>query len=193
MSTLEASMRDIKVPLRAIALAVLAAGILGAAVAPEERPPSTADEEALRRAGVATDGPALLKYLENLTVTASNRDKIKDLVRKLGDDSFDEREKAQGQLIALGAISVPFLKDAVNDKDLEVVRRAGHALKEIQNNAVGSHPVAASRLIAQKKPPARCRCCSPFCRARRMKSSPTRCATRSPLSASRTASPTRRW
>lgn len=144
-------MRDIRLPLRAIALALLVTGILGA-VAPEDPGTTTADEDALRRVGVATDGPALLKYLENLTVTASSRDKIKELIKKLGDDTFDEREKAQAQLIALGTVSVPFLKEAANDKDLEVVRRADHALKEIQNNAVGSHPVAASRLVAQKKP-----------------------------------------
>jgi hypothetical protein len=143
-------MPDVRLSFRPVALALLIAGIVQAAAAPEDR--SAADEDALRGAGVATDGPALLKYLENLTITASNRDKIKDLVKKLGDDAFEEREKAQAQLIALGSVSVPFLKEASNDKDLEVVRRAGHALKEIQNNAVGSHPVAAARLIARKKP-----------------------------------------
>lgn len=144
-------MPGLNTPLRVVALVLLLAGLLHAAATPEERP-NPADEESLRQAGVPTDGPALLKYVENLTVTASDLTKIKDLCRKLGDESFDEREKATARLIALGSVALPALKDASNDKDLEVVRRADLCIKEIQTNAVRSHPVAAVRLIAQKKP-----------------------------------------
>jgi hypothetical protein len=144
-------MPDVRLPLRAVALVLLSVGILYSAATPEDDR-NNADEQSLRSAGVATDGPGLLKYLENLTVTASNRDKIKELVKKLGDNSYDEREKAQARLIALGAVSVPFLKEAANDPDLEVTRRADQALKEIQNNAVSSNPAGACRLIARKKP-----------------------------------------
>src|SRR5947209_5868174 len=114
--------------------------------------PTRVDEDILRRENINTDGPALLKYIENLTVTAGDRGRIKDLIQKLGDDSFDEREKATERLSALGSVAIPFLKEATKNPDLEVVRRAEHCLKQIQTNAVGSHPAAVCRLLARKKP-----------------------------------------
>lgn len=111
-----------------------------------------ADEQTLKTAGVSTDGPALLDYLRRLIATTANRDKIKELIRKLGDDSFDVREKASHDLIALGRPAIPFLRQAMTDTDLEVVRRAENCIRLIDQGGVASYPAATIRLIALKKP-----------------------------------------
>lgn len=49
---------------------------------------------------------------------------IKELVGKLGDTSFDVRERATEDLKALGPAALPYLKDAIKSEDLEVNQRA---------------------------------------------------------------------
>jgi HEAT repeat protein len=112
-----------------------------------------ADEEALRTAGVGIDGPSLLQFFRNRTVTNTDRDAIAALVKQLGDDEFNVREKASAALIALGARAEPQLREAAEKSpDAEVKRRAEDCLRQL---AKGSDPnviAAAARLLGARKP-----------------------------------------
>jgi hypothetical protein len=114
---------------------------------------AAADLQTLRAAKVGVEGPALVDYLRKHVPPAGNADKIKELIRRLGDDSFDVREKASADLVALGAAAKPALEAAAkNDTDTEVVRRAQECLRKIGDEGpVGALP-AAVRLVALRKP-----------------------------------------
>ncbi len=56
------------------------------------------------------------------------KDEVKALVARLGDPKYAEREAAEKRLIELGAVAVPVLKEALKDKDAEVVFRAERIL-----------------------------------------------------------------
>jgi len=59
------------------------------------------------------------------------------LVRKLGAETYEVREQATTDLIALADAAVPALKKALESKDLEVRLRASRALREIRKNKSG--------------------------------------------------------
>ncbi|HZY83573.1 MAG TPA: HEAT repeat domain-containing protein [Gemmataceae bacterium] len=115
------------------------------------------DEEVLRGAKVGTDGPALLDFLRRHTLGAETEARVRVLVRQLGDDSFDRRERASRELVALGGLARPFLRQAATDPDAEVARRAQDCLRQIDKKgpaAEGSPQVAAAALrrVARLKP-----------------------------------------
>jgi hypothetical protein len=117
---------------------------------------TAADEKLVKAAGVGVDAVALLDFFRKRGGGDSKRDKILALITQLGDDAFDKREDATNQLIALAGVAVPFLKDALKNGDLEVVRRAEMILKKI-GNVPGKRddpllPAAVARLLAAKKP-----------------------------------------
>ena len=58
--------------------------------------------------------------------------KVEAAVRKLGDQSFPEREAAVKELVALGAQAYPALQVAARGTDAEAVRRARSALEQIR-------------------------------------------------------------
>jgi hypothetical protein len=58
--------------------------------------------------------------------------KVDELIEKLGDDSWDTREKATKELIALGRPAAARILEASRSTDAEVKWRAGHILKMIQ-------------------------------------------------------------
>jgi hypothetical protein len=58
--------------------------------------------------------------------------KADELIEKLGDDAWQEREKATKALIALGRPAVAKLTEAAKSTDAEVKWRADHILKEIR-------------------------------------------------------------
>jgi hypothetical protein len=57
--------------------------------------------------------------------------KVDELIEKLGDDSWETREKATKETIAIGRPAVAKLQEALRSGDVEVKWRAGHILKEI--------------------------------------------------------------
>jgi hypothetical protein len=111
-----------------------------------------ADERMLREANIATDGLGLLKFFRQRTVDSSDEDRIHALIRQMGDDSFEVREQASAQLIAIGARARTLLRQAVNDPDIEIVRRAEECLRQIEHGATSSVVAAAVRVLVQRKP-----------------------------------------
>jgi HEAT repeat protein len=112
-----------------------------------------ADEKALQAAKVATDGPALLDFFRQRTLTDSDRDKVMALIQKLGDDAFVVREQASADLVKLESVAVALLRRAVADNaDVEIVRRAERCLEQIDKAPSSSLAGAAARVLARRKP-----------------------------------------
>ena len=120
-------------------------------------PPSTVsqDEQILKNAHVATDADGLLKFFQKRTLAEGDRDKVKALIGQLGSNVFRLREQAGTELIARGPAVVEMLKAALDNDDLEIVRRAEKCLARIQETDYAIDvPSAAARLLAHHKPAA---------------------------------------
>ncbi len=137
--------------MRAPILACLIALASFAAAPPH--PASGEDEELLRSAGIATDGPGLLAHLKK-HYTAATDAQIKALIEDLGDDAFEKREDASRTLIGLGVRARPLLKAALGHADLEIRARSARCLKEIESGgaSVLALNAAAIRRIGYLRP-----------------------------------------
>lgn len=111
------------------------------------------DERLLKDASIGADGPALVNFFKQRIVGAADENKIRALVKQLGDDEFSKREEATQQLIAVGARARPFLRQALTETDIEVKRRAEDCLKKIDQGAAGTVVAAGVRTLARLKPP----------------------------------------
>ena len=122
--------------------------------APAAGGPSSADEQTLANARIATDGPSLLDLFRKQTHAGADREKVRTLVRQLGDDSFEAREQASTELAAIGALARPLLEQALRDPDPEVVYRARDCLQRIKGEKGSNAPLlaAAARLLAARRP-----------------------------------------
>jgi len=106
----------------------------------------------LKEAGIASDGPGLIKYFKTRTPSPGDQARFTELVRALGDKSFAVREKASKELIAIGEPVLPFLKKALRDGDLELTRRAGVCIRAIERVPFSTLTAAAARLLALRRP-----------------------------------------
>jgi hypothetical protein len=130
----------------------LAFSLSRAAEPPGPDPEVAFAERTLKDADIPTDGVGLLNFFRKRTLSPADIDKLARIIRRLGDDSFEAREKATEDLIAAGRPAVPFLKAALKDPDLEVARRAERCLDSIQQTPITALLTAASRLVADRKP-----------------------------------------
>jgi hypothetical protein len=112
-----------------------------------------ADERVLKAAGLATDDRALRDLLRRQIPNPTQSAQAHELVRKLADDAFEVREKAETGLVALGPLALPALRKATKAKDLEVARRAGRCLRRIERTAGSSVTAAAVGLLALRRAP----------------------------------------
>jgi HEAT repeat protein/outer membrane protein assembly factor BamB len=110
------------------------------------------DEETLKRAGLSTDGPALIEFFRQRTLSDVDRQNLEKLVHQLGSSSFAEREAASKKLGGRGTAALPFLRKALETGDAEVERRARDCIEEIENGPGPQLPMAAARLLAARKP-----------------------------------------
>jgi HEAT repeat protein len=115
--------------------------------------PLAADEQRLQEARVGTDGPALLEFFRKRTATDARLFDIEGLIRRLGDDSYEVRQKASADLAALGPVALPLLRQALKDRDVEVVRRAEECIRLIEQEYNATVVPAAVRVLAARKPP----------------------------------------
>src|SRR5262245_13646998 len=80
--------------------------------APAAGPKLEEDEQLLRGAEVPVDGPELLDFFRKRTLTEDDRKQVQAMIRQLGDDSFQVRQKALTDLVALGNKAAPLLRGA---------------------------------------------------------------------------------
>jgi hypothetical protein len=109
-----------------------------------------ADLAVLKSAGIPTDVPGLAAYFKQHTFTQTDQVRVKELVRRLGDDEFRVREEASRQLVMLGPRARPFLQDALKDSDPEIVRRAQDCLERIARGVTSSSLCSAVRVLARQ-------------------------------------------
>jgi hypothetical protein len=117
-----------------------------------ERESGNPDEQLLRSANVATDGPGLLAFFRQRTLTDANRAYALALIRQLGNRSFRARERASVELVRLGPLAAPLLREAMRGPDLEAARRAENCLREIENASDAALVAAATRLLSARRP-----------------------------------------
>jgi hypothetical protein len=111
-----------------------------------------ADEQVLKAARVGVGGPALLEFLRKKAPDPARVRKVRDLIRQLGADEFEAREKAVEGLVAQGVQALPLLQEATRSPDAEVARRARECLRRIGPLDDRQVVAAAVRLVAWRKP-----------------------------------------
>jgi hypothetical protein len=77
------------------------------------------------------------------------------LIRQLGNESFEVRERARVELVALGKPIIPCLQQALRDPDAEVMRGARECLERIGTH-VDSVLAGAVRIVAWRRPDGGC-------------------------------------
>src|SRR5207302_10742741 len=110
------------------------------------------DEAVLKAAGLATDGTAIVRFFQKRTLTEADQSLLAANVRRLGADSFPERERAMLELGAAGRSALPFLRPALNDPNAEIVQRAKRLLQELESGRELDLVQAAARLLADRRP-----------------------------------------
>ncbi len=109
-------------------------------------------ERLLQEAHVATDGPSLLAFIRSKTLSEADRVRLVSTVRRMGDESYEVRQRASLNLVATGRPALPLLQRALHDPDLEISRRAERCIDAIERNPLGSLLAAAARLVGERRP-----------------------------------------
>jgi HEAT repeat protein len=123
---------------------------LGSAQLRADSDSTSADEQLLKAVGLTCDGPALLSFFQQRTQVGVESDKVLALIKQLGQGAPETRDKAAGELVALGPAAVPWLRQAIKDPDeAETMTRARSCLEAIDNPAIAA---AAARVVSQRKP-----------------------------------------
>jgi hypothetical protein len=111
----------------------------------------TADEKkTLEEGGVDTSDKGLLLYFRTRTPDETTRQQLEALVRQLGADLFDTRQKASEELVRRGTPAVPYLRRVLDHPDLEVRRRARRALEAITSSGETAITSAAISVLARR-------------------------------------------
>jgi hypothetical protein len=111
------------------------------------------DEELLKNARIATDGPGLLEFIrKKCTLSAVTAEHIDSLIERLGDNSFRKREQASADLKAIGSAALAALRRALRAPDAEISRRAADAIEFIQSGTMSSRLCAAAHLLQDRRP-----------------------------------------
>jgi len=127
--------------------------LVGSAAAPTAGPETTtADERLLQEAKVGTEPAALLDYFRKRTLPDIEANKIRTLIKQLGNDAFAVREQASTELVKLGMVAEPLLRQAAMETDIEIVRRAEECLKQMKIGPSAAVDGAILRQLARQRP-----------------------------------------
>jgi len=110
-------------------------------------------EKTLAEAKIKTDGPALLKFFAQRTLSEAERKRLGGLVSALGDNRYAVRRKAYRRLLQAGPAALVHLKPAVTDSDAEIARSAEKLIQAIESGNDANLTIAAAHLLAVRKPP----------------------------------------
>ena len=119
--------------------------------------PIDLNSEALEKLGLSADPVALQQYLTGQVKKVPSPEAIRQLVKQIGEKSEQNRQKAFRQLQNLGDPAIPFLQEALQEKDSEKARQAQeclHAIESDVNNCenLSRACLAVRRLLAQRPP-----------------------------------------
>lgn len=131
--------------------AVLAATAVALALGGDEDTPNP-DEQHLRDAKVATDGPGLLEFFRRRTLSEDQRREVAALIGTLDSRQFQERQEASEKLEAFGPAALPFLRAAAIGNGLEMTRRVERCIEAIERVRSPEVPASAARVLKSRKP-----------------------------------------
>jgi hypothetical protein len=110
------------------------------------------DEIALKNAGIATDGQALLEYFTRRTPTAEQQALLQKRVAQLGSTAFPLRAQATEELIRAGRPALRYLRETARKSDPEIARRAQYCIGVIEQNTRLGLPAHAARVLVDRNP-----------------------------------------
>jgi hypothetical protein len=138
-------------------VACVACGLIPSGAAAQTTPEvdgEVAEDAAfLKEANVRTDGPGLLAYLRKQTLKDDEQQQITAIVKKLDGKSFQTREKAAAELIAVGPKALPVLRGALQGATLEMRMRIERCIKELEKQSPALIASAVVRLVKHHRPP----------------------------------------
>ncbi len=111
-----------------------------------------ADELRLKNAFQKTDGASLVAFLRTRAEGEASSEKLAELITALESNSIAERQKACGELVAIGSPAIPALREAarrVDSPDSSALAR--RCLKAIEEEP-GLLSVAVVRILAARRP-----------------------------------------
>jgi HEAT repeat protein len=106
------------------------------------------EENILRQANIPLDTPSLLAFVRKFDVQPLHIKQVSHLIRQLGNDKFEVREKASRNLVALGPVALEILQKAQDDPDPEIARRAGECARQL--NLEKNRAIAAVRILVRR-------------------------------------------
>jgi hypothetical protein len=109
-------------------------------------------EKVLKDEQIKSDVESLQQFFKTRCVTEEDRARLKLEVRKLGDESFEVREKASATLKTSGRPARPFLLQALGDPDPEIVHRAEEILDLLEEGREMMRVSSAARVLANRDP-----------------------------------------
>jgi hypothetical protein len=102
----------------------------------------------------AKDPVGLIGYFKSRTLDDAQMAKVKGIIRRMGDESFEERMKASEEAAAFGLGAVgPLRNAAAGDPDPEIAFRSYETLKSIEKVPQAAVASAAARALAASKHP----------------------------------------
>jgi HEAT repeat protein len=113
---------------------------------------NSGDDDLLKAARIGTDDAELLGYFRRRTVSDSERQRILELIRQLGNDAYAVRERAANDLIEVGLPAVGLLRQGKNDPDIEIARRCERCLQRIESVPTTKLSAAVARTVAKRRP-----------------------------------------
>jgi HEAT repeat protein len=139
-------------PFALLTAVVLLPALLPPAWAAESTGPR-GDERTLHAAGLPTDDAGLLDFFQRRTDPAVPAQRLAALVRDLGDSAADKRDRTAAELIGLGPVALPVLRQAAQDPDDRPrVGRVRQCLRLLEADLAPALPIAAARLLAHRRP-----------------------------------------
>jgi HEAT repeat protein len=98
------------------------------------------------------DGPALVDEFRARTLDPSEKPKVAELIKQLGDGNYRVREKASNALVSMGAKVLADVRAATTDADGERARRADDVVGRINSSPTKRVPGGTARLAALRRP-----------------------------------------
>ena len=111
------------------------------------------DERILRDAGLPNECPALLTFFHSRARMELDSEQLRRLLVQLAADSEAQQTAAKSQLLGLGPLALPALRQAANDPDHpQAAARAAKCLPWLEGPSSHKLLTAAAHLLARRKP-----------------------------------------
>jgi hypothetical protein len=120
-------------------------------VAADDGNADNGDEKVLSEANLKIDGPVLLDFFRQRTLSQEEQDKLEATVQRMGHSCYRIRARASADLLRAGRTAVHLLEKARQNRDLEIVSRAERCLHLIQQGHDADLAAAVARVVQRLK------------------------------------------